>query len=159
MDKEEVNLLKEFTLSDQLRKIIILVHQISRQELNNNKIKIEPNQLPILMLPHLYPGITQQEIAQKTSRVKASVNRTIKILEGLEYLTVTENPNDKRQKNIRTTSYGNVEAKKILKIRKLMEAKLKVVYGEQEYHCLNTSLTLLLEKLTGFLDTNTEPKK
>ncbi|HTO14865.1 MAG TPA: MarR family winged helix-turn-helix transcriptional regulator [Edaphocola sp.] len=140
------------SLLDQFKRIIYLIQQIGKQQIEKFKLEIETDQLPILMLPYIYPGINQQEIAQLTFRDKSSVNRTIKKLELLKYLTVSENLKDKRQKNISTTEQGEIEAKKIIQIRELMETKLKLAYGEKEYLYLNNTLNDLYDKLQNLIE-------
>lgn len=80
---------------------------------NKDGFGIQVEQFPVLMIPYFEGTISQQEIADITSRDKSSILRSVTSLTGKGLVVTATDPFDKRRKLVQLTKEGKKLAEKI----------------------------------------------
>lgn len=127
-----------------------LSHLISRQgavKMREEGLPIDMDQLPVLMCVFLGGGITQQEIATVSDRDKASVKRTLTVLEKRGLINVRPHSEDKRKTIVQTTDAGNYIAGRIREMVRLSEQELFSFLSDKARNELLSKLQLILNKI------------
>lgn len=96
---------------------IFNIHKIICNKANKlfskDGVKIQFEQIPVLMVAYYHGPVSQQDIADEIARDKSSVLRTIASLESAGFLHIKPDVTDKRKKLVNITDTGAELAKKI----------------------------------------------
>ena len=99
-------------------------------KLVDNALKKETDislaQFDVLMAIFMSGLTTQQEISTMLHNTQASVSRQVSILLNKDYITRTQNPNNRREFKLKSTQSGNTLVKKATKI---LDQKFKEVFA------------------------------
>lgn len=101
-----------------------VIDRLGRGMMKEKKMPIDMDQLPVLMCVFLGEALTQQEIATYTERDKASVKRTLSVLEKKGLIKIVAHPNDKRKTLVQTTDTGNFVTEQIRQMIREAEDKI-----------------------------------
>lgn len=101
-------------------------------------------------------GMTQKEICQRTFQSKQTVNLIIKNLLAENYVTVTEAPENKRNKIVRMTDAGRTYCEKIVRhITWAEDTAMSMFTPEEQKQLINLSRTFT-KNLTRLVNQETE---
>ena len=101
-------------------------------------------------------GMTQKEICQRTFQSKQTVNLIIKNLLAENYVTVTETPENKRNKIVRMTQAGRTYCEKVVRhITWAEDAAMSMFTPEEQKQLIDLSRTFT-KNLTTLVNRETE---
>lgn len=101
-----------------------VIDRLGREMMKEKKMPVDMDQLPVLMCVFLGEKLTQQEIATYTERDKASVKRTLSVLQKKGLIKIVAHPDDKRKTLVQTTDTGNFVTEQIRQM--IHEAENKI---------------------------------
>jgi len=120
-----------------------VIHNKSNKIFCKDGFGLQVEQIPVLMIPYYLGILSQQEIADKISRDKSSVLRTVVSLTHAGLLVVAADPFDKRRKLVQLTTDGRKVAGKIADALSKINDQLFACFSEEE----KASFRALLIKL------------
>ena len=98
--------------------------------------------LVVNVLFYAKDGMTQKEICQRTFQSKQAVNLIIKNLLAENYVTVTEVPENKRNKLVRMTDAGRAYCEKVVRhITRAEDTAMSMFTPEQQQQLIDLSRT------------------
>lgn len=101
-------------------------------------------------------GMTQSEICQRTFQSKQTVNLIIKNLLAENYVTVTEAPENKRNKIVQMTAAGRVYCEKVVRHITWAEDTAMSMFTEEEQKQLIDLSRIFTKNLTKLVNQETE---
>ncbi|WNX86216.1 MarR family transcriptional regulator [Agathobaculum sp. NTUH-O15-33] len=101
-------------------------------------------------------GMTQSEICQRTFQSKQTVNLIIKNLLAENYVTVTEAPENKRNKIVQMTAAGRVYCEKVVRHITWAEDTAMSMFTEEEQKQLIDLSRTFTKNLTKLVNQETE---
>ena len=119
------------------------IHNKSNKIFCKDGFGLQVEQIPVLMVPYYLGILSQQEIADKISRDKSSVLRTVVSLTQAGLMAVATDPFDKRRKLVQLTVEGKRVASKIADVLARINDQLFSCFSEEE----KTTFRTLLNKL------------
>ena len=112
--------------------------------------------LVVNVLFYAKDGMTQKEICQRTFQSKQAVNLIIKNLLAENYVTVTEVPENKRNKLVRMTDAGRAYCEKVVRhITRAEDTAMPMFTPEQQQQLIDLSRTFT-RNLTMLVNQETE---
>ena len=121
----------------QLRRMVALLRSSEIKDLNFGH-----NQIGVLYRLSL-SNATMSELAENALSDKASMTRTVAVLEKEGFVKRTSDPNDGRIVNIQLTPKGKVQAKRAQKIRNSIGRKIEIGLTPEE----RKKFVLLVQKI------------
>ena len=98
--------------------------------------------LVVNVLFYAKDGLTQKDICQRTFQSKQTVNLIIKNLLSKEYVTVTEVPENKRNKTVQMTDAGRAYCEKVVRhITWAKDTAMSMFTPEQQRQLIDLSRT------------------
>ncbi len=115
--------------------------------------------LVVNVLFYAVDGMTQKEISRRTFQSKQTVNLIIKNLLAENYVTVTEAPDNKRNKIVRMTDAGRAYCEKVVRhITWAEDTAMSLFTPEEQKQLIELSRTFT-ENLTRLVSQETEEIK
>ena len=112
--------------------------------------------LVVNVLFYAKDGLTQKDICQRTFQSKQTVNLIIKNLLSKEYVTVTEVPENKRNKTVQMTDAGRAYCEKVVRhITWAEDTAMSMFTPEQQRQLIDLSRTFT-KNLTMLVNQETE---
>ena len=112
--------------------------------------------LVVNVLFYAKDGLTQKDICQRTFQSKQTVNLIIKNLLSKEYVTVTEVPENKRNKVVQMTDAGRAYCEKVVRhITWAKDTAMSMFTPEQQRQLIDLSRTFT-KNLTMLVNQETE---
>ncbi len=112
--------------------------------------------LVVNVLFYAKDGMTQTEICQRTFQSKQTVNLIIKNLLADHYVTVTEIPENRRNKIVKMTEAGQVYCEKVVRhITWAEDTAMSMLTAEEQKQLINLSRTFT-KNLTMLVNQETE---
>ena len=122
-----------------------LIHSKSNKIFCKDGFGLQVEQIPVLMIPYYVGILSQQEIADKISRDKSSVLRTVVSLTHAGLLVVATDPFDKRRKLVQLTVEGRRVASKIADVLSKINDQLFSCFSEEEKNAFRALLNKLAQ--------------
>jgi DNA-binding MarR family transcriptional regulator len=138
----------EKLLMFQVMEIPKVIHQKSSQYLGEAGAGLQVEQIPVLMIPHYMGIISQQEIADRCSRDKSSVLRSVASLQASGLVAVAPDPFDKRRKLISLTAEGKKKAQRVNDQLARINEEIFSSFSEEERDTFRRLLVKLEQSIT-----------
>lgn len=133
----------EKLLMFQLLEIHKVIHNKSNKIFCKDGFGLQVEQIPVMMVPYYLGIVSQTEIADRISRDKSSVLRTVVSLTHAGLVVVASDPFDKRRKLVQLTVEGKRVASKIADVLSRINDQLFSCFSEEE----KNNFRALLNKL------------
>lgn len=143
--KNMKHILPQETIFYQLEKAIKLYRKLAQNEINKSGHDISLNQLILLINLTKNPDLSQVELSDYIFKDFASIARMVDILVKKKYLTRTENPNDRRKKDLTPTPKCSKMVIELLPIIDDYRQKAIEDFKDKDLKKLSSLLSLLVE--------------
>jgi DNA-binding MarR family transcriptional regulator len=131
----------------QVHRIQKAVFRKGNQIFQEEKVPLQLEQFPILLTAHAIGGMSQQEIADVTSRDKSSIQRTLIALERKGLVRIEQDAEDKRRNLIYVTDAGKYLAEKIKLLMKRAEQETFAVLSDEDKKIAIYNMKEIADKL------------
>lgn len=121
------------------------IHNKSNKIFCKDGFGLQVEQIPVLMIPYYIGILSQQEIADRISRDKSSVLRTVVSLTHAGLLAVATDPFDKRRKLVQLTVEGKRVASKIANVLSGINDQLFSCFSDEEKNTFRALLRKLAQ--------------
>ncbi|WP_090705253.1 MarR family winged helix-turn-helix transcriptional regulator [Daejeonella rubra] len=147
--KETGELAKMVQFMDTLRDIrkVMINHFTRKVKEHNLEVTIE--MLEVLYVLWQQDNINQKEIAEKTSRNKASITSLIDNLAARDLVTRTQDPTDRRNNLIALTAEGEAYQEKLIPPLEEMYESIKIDISVKELENTTNILQKVYQKIKG----------
>ena len=136
---------REFQL--QIVRIRIAFRQCAQRTLRQHGISITFEMLQVLSCLWRELGATQQRLAERTAKSKASLSSLMNNLEKRGYIERREEPSDRRNKRVYLTAEGERFWQQIWPVLSKLYADLERRFGKSFLQQMSTDLTRIQDAL------------
>ncbi len=120
------------TLLFQMHRVHSVMFRVANTLIHEAAVPVKIEQLPVLMTVYDTGKVSQQEVADITSRDKSSIQRTITALKKKGLVQVSGDDSDKRKNILQTTDTGSFIAQQIKNIMKKIEDEIFTAFSSED---------------------------
>ena len=114
-------------------------------------LNVTPEQWAVLIHAFKYPGLSQTEIAQRSSKEKTNITRILDVLEKHGYLQRQHDAHDRRMYRIYLTNEGKDLVKRLVPLAESVNTSSRQSLDEQELLMVKTVLKRICTTLEELL--------